>query len=55
MQDGQPARTSVADKAGRLTFSVDLGAPHTTEQSGFYAGNEADGWTQATVSIQRVK
>ena len=54
-QQGGPSVVITASQSGQLEFSVNLGPPHTSEQSGFATGNETDGWTQATVSIQRAK
>jgi len=42
-----------ADRSGRLTFRVDLGPPHSAEQTGFSNGSETNGWTRAGVDIER--
>jgi len=54
-QDGGAPHVVIANHSGQLAFSVNLGPPHTSEQSGFATGNETAGWQQASVSIQRVK
>ena len=54
-QQGGTRVIVTASQSGQLEFTVNLGSPHTSEQSGFATGTETDGWTQATVSIQRAK
>jgi S-formylglutathione hydrolase FrmB len=45
------ATNTLADSSGRLSFPVDLGPAHTTEQSSFNQGQETAGWAQAIVAI----
>jgi S-formylglutathione hydrolase FrmB len=54
-QQGSAAVIVTASSSGQLQFTVNLGPPHTVEQSGFSTGNETDGWSEATVNIQRAK
>jgi S-formylglutathione hydrolase FrmB len=54
-QEGGAPSVITASKSGRLVFPVNLGPPHTAEQSSFDTGNETAGWSQATVNIQRAK